>query len=348
MSSSTIQARDFLSGVDAPIVSKISTQKAMRVLRLALEYAVLAPSSHNTQPWLFCLDDNSVELYADTKRVLKRIDPSHRELIMSCGAALYILRLALRSFGYTEKAEYFSNSDSKYLLARVTITGIGNPNLEDKRLFKAVPDRHTNRKPFEPEILNAALVNELELAAGLEGAKLYLTQDETLRQTIADLVSRGDEEQWADPSIRKELADWVHANHKGLSDGIPAYALNINNIASYLTPFVMRRFDLGQSQAAKDHSLLDHAPAVAVLHTATDTTHDWLMTGQALAHVLLKARVHNIQASFFNQPIEIETLRKELQERLELNGYPQLLFRLGYADEVKATPRRDIDEVLIS
>jgi nitroreductase len=54
---------------------------AKRVLRLALEYAVLAPSSHNTQPWLFRLNDNTVELYADAERILKTVDPHGREAV---------------------------------------------------------------------------------------------------------------------------------------------------------------------------------------------------------------------------------------------------------------------------
>jgi nitroreductase len=330
------------------MISTVSTQKAKRVLRLALEYAVLAPSSHNTQPWLFRLDDNTVELYADAERVLKTVDPKGRELIMSCGAALYILRLTLRNFGYTEKTELFPNPDSRQLLARVTLTGIGHPNKEDKRLFEAVPDRHTNRKPFETKVINTALVNELELAAGLEGARLYLTQDKTVHQDIAQMVAEGDMEQWVNPSFRQELAAWTHANHSKKPDGIPGYALNIGDIPSQLTPVIIRHFDRGQSQATQDQRLIEDASAIAVLYTTTDTPRDWLLAGQALSHVLLKARVHNVHASFFNQPIEIDSLRQELTERLELTGYPQLMFRLGYADDVKATPRREVDEVLIT
>jgi nitroreductase len=33
-----------------------------------LRYAVLAPSSHNSQPWLFYLRNNTLELYADRRR----------------------------------------------------------------------------------------------------------------------------------------------------------------------------------------------------------------------------------------------------------------------------------------
>jgi hypothetical protein len=340
--------------LDAPIVSSVSIDKAKRVLRLAIEYAVLAPSSHNTQPWLFRVHDNNLELYADRERGLKVVDPEQRELVMSCGAALYNLRLTLRSFGYTETTELFPHSNnqkgpnSNDLLARVTLTGLGHPNKEDKRLFEALPHRHTNRGRFEAKPLDAALVNELELAVSIEGAQLYLSQDLAIRQAIADLVAQGDEHQWNDPEFRGEIASWTHANFSKSRDGIPGYALNLSDVASYVTPFMIRRFDMGKGQAAKDHELAEGSPALAILYTAEDTPYDWLIAGQALSHLLVKARVHNFHASFLNQPLEVDELRTQLKETLGLTGFPQLLLRLGYAEEAKATPRRDIEEVVIS
>ena len=62
-----------------------------------VRYAILAPSTHNTQPWRFRIHGNVVELYADFTRALPVIDPEDRELIMSCGAALLHLRFGLRS-----------------------------------------------------------------------------------------------------------------------------------------------------------------------------------------------------------------------------------------------------------
>ena len=54
-------------------------------LRFLLNYAVLAPSGHNTQPWLFRLRDDKVELYADRTRGLAVVDPEDRALVISCG-----------------------------------------------------------------------------------------------------------------------------------------------------------------------------------------------------------------------------------------------------------------------
>src|ERR1041385_7649236 len=84
-----------------------------------IRYAVLAPSTHNTQPWLFRIHGNVLELFADDSRALPVIDPDHRELIISCGAALFHLRVAIEYFGHSCQCEILPEPDNPALLARV-------------------------------------------------------------------------------------------------------------------------------------------------------------------------------------------------------------------------------------
>jgi len=65
-----------------------------------LKYAVLAPSGHNTQPWLFHFNkQNDLYLIADRTRALPVVDPNDRELTISCGAALDHLEIAANAHG---------------------------------------------------------------------------------------------------------------------------------------------------------------------------------------------------------------------------------------------------------
>ncbi|MBI4539562.1 MAG: hypothetical protein HY704_08670 [Gemmatimonadetes bacterium] len=88
-------------------------------LHFLLNYAVLAPSSHNSQPWLFHLKDDAVALYADRSRALPVADPDDRELIMSCGAALANLWVAIRHFGYWADVETLLDPPQPDLLVPV-------------------------------------------------------------------------------------------------------------------------------------------------------------------------------------------------------------------------------------
>lgn len=89
--------------------------------RFLLHYAVLAPSGHNTQPWLFRLTGDAVDLYADRTRALPVVDPDDRELIMSCGAALTGLHLAVRHFGFQDELALFPDPENTDLLARLRL-----------------------------------------------------------------------------------------------------------------------------------------------------------------------------------------------------------------------------------
>jgi hypothetical protein len=81
-------------------------------LKFLLNYAILAPSSHNTQPWLFkIVGDDIIELYADRTRGLPLVDPMDRALTISCGAALSHLLIAIRHFGYAYELELFPDSN---------------------------------------------------------------------------------------------------------------------------------------------------------------------------------------------------------------------------------------------
>jgi hypothetical protein len=87
-------------------------------LRFAVEQAVLAPSSHNTQPWQFRLDGDTVELYADRDRVMHVIDPQDRELVISCGAALLNIELAIQHCA-RRSAESSSSTGAPQVLLRL-------------------------------------------------------------------------------------------------------------------------------------------------------------------------------------------------------------------------------------
>jgi hypothetical protein len=64
--------------------------------------------------------------------------------------------------------------------------------------------------------------------------------------------------------------------------------------------------------------------------------------------MLLLTRSENVWCSYFNQPIEVPELRNKVREVInEKEGFPQLLMRMGYGQDVKPTPRRPVDEILL-
>lgn len=321
-------------------------------LGFLLNYAVFAPSSHNTQPWQFKITGDAIELYADKTRALPVADPDYRELTISCGAALFHLRIAMRHFGYGDVVEILPDRNNPNLLARIRLGSKRIARLEEKLLFRAIPKRCTNRLTFKDTQLPKSLMLELEFACCSEGEWLQICTQRippAKRDTVINLIAEGDRIQMADPLFRQELASWIHSANSPSHDGIPAHAQGLNRRLDGLTPLIsyaIRSFNFGKSQAAKDRQLTVQAPALMLISSVGDRPTDWLATGEALAHLLLRARVEDVWASFFNQPIQVPQLRSRLQTLFPEPGYPQILLRLGYAREVEPTPRRSVDEVV--
>ena len=111
--------------------------------------ATRAPSVHNTQPWRFRTGPDAVELWSDPRRKLRN-DPSGREMLISCGAALFGLRLAVRSLGYWPVTQLLPDPARLRLLARVSIGAAAPVTGLERQMLDAVPHRHTHRGPFAP------------------------------------------------------------------------------------------------------------------------------------------------------------------------------------------------------
>jgi len=312
-----------------------------------VRYAVLAPSSHNSQPWKFRIHGNVVELFADFTRALPVMDPDNRELVLSCGAALFHLRTAIRYFGQACDVEILPEAGDPTLLARVHMGFKCDTNAEDILLFNAITKRRTNRGPFLSEAVPGALLTALSRVAAEEGAWLRVIEGDEARFSTADLVAEADRIQWADKRFRNELAAWLHPNRSDSRDGIPGYAQGDGALPAYAGPAVIRTFDLGKGQAAKHWDIALYSPALVVLGTDTDTPADWVLAGQALDNLLLCARVEDVWASFLNQPIELPHMRPRLATLVGRDGFPQILLRLGFGADVKPTPRRSVQEFII-
>ena len=182
-----------------------------------------APSLHNTQPWRFTVSGDAIELQADASRQLS-VDPDGREMLISCGAALYGLRLAVRSLGYLPEVELLPASAGHRPLARV---GLGPPvpmTADERKMFTAVPHRHTHRGPFEPGPLPAGLFERMQEDARAEGATLSGIDPGPAREELRALVAAADSRQDRDPRSRADPWWWSRDVTSPARDGVPAHA----------------------------------------------------------------------------------------------------------------------------
>jgi hypothetical protein len=312
-----------------------------------LTYATLAPSSHNTQPWRFHIQHDYVDLYADRRQACPVVDPLDRELIISCGCALFNLRTAMLHFAALGGVEIFPSLAEVDLLARVWQGKQSDISSDGRNIFNAITRRRTNRQPFREEAIPEAHLSKLRAAAAEEGAWLGIVEEPARRHDLAMLIAEGERRQWADNDFREELAQWIHSVRTPRDNGIPGHSFSVDDLLSSAEPALVRTFDMGDGQAAQDEALAAGSPVLAVLMTKKDNPRAWLATGQALERILLLARAENVWCSFLNQPVEVADLRPKLMSLMGRSGMPQIVLRLGYGDDITPTPRRPLEEVLV-
>jgi hypothetical protein len=312
-------------------------------LRRIVELACLAPSVHNTQPWLWRADGSALELLADRRRMLPVADPCGRNLAISCGAALHHAQVAARALGWRPTVTLCPPRTGRDVLARIELTPAPAPR-EALDLLATLRNRCTDRRRFTawpiPEVRLHALASE----ARMWGGAAVPVIDPRERVRVELLVGRALDRLHSDSTVLLEQRAWV--NH-GRFDGIPFEALPPPEDQSGL----QNRFEF-RTPVEADHYALEASDGLLVLCGEADDDAAWLRTGQALSALWLAATRDGLAVVPLSQVIEVEETRAALQVSLlgDLT-HPHLLVRVGWQPigrrELVRTPRRSLSEVVI-
>ncbi|MGH3391966.1 MAG: Acg family FMN-binding oxidoreductase [Actinomadura sp.] len=321
-----------------------------QLAKAAVEMAVWAPSVHNTQPWWFGRHGARISLHADVDRRLDVADPGGREMVISCGAALFTLQIAVRQLGYEPHVRLLPDPDRPNLLADISIDEAAQPSEDVTRLHAQIQRRRTHRGAFRPSQVPVALLSRLRDEARREGATFHVAVDGRTRGVLAALTAAGEHFQHLNPDYVSELARWAPTPGSRRQDGVheEAYPREPERTEPY---FPGRDFARGHGWGAEPTGagVREHGVTgiVAILTTADDTRKDWLHAGQALQRILLRAAAEeDLSAAFHTQALEVPELRAFIRTRLCAGDHPQMLLRLGAADVGRQAVRRRTDDVL--
>lgn len=308
--------------------------------------ATLAPSIHNTQPWRFVITRGSLELHADPHRRLHVLDPRGRQLMISCGCALFNVRVALAAAGYDAVVERFPDPVQPNLLARVILPTETSHGATISQLNAAIDRRRTNRRSFFTRAVPPDVLRQLGEAASAEAAELFTIDRPEHRLAAARLSRQADAAELTDPAYRAELRAWTTTDpHRG--DGVLSSTVaHVDGGAS--GDLALRDFDTSGRGWLPVDTRSSHDQCLLLLGTLDDDRMAWLRAGEALERVWLELTRLGYVASLLTQVTEVAQTHELLRLELGLTMHPHLLMRVGQAPDTPPSPRRPLIDVIES
>lgn len=116
--------------------------------------AVLAANPHDTQPWLFRISDDAIEVLADLSRNLGAMDAFVREMHLGLGCAIENMLVAAGPNGYDAEVVTVEGSLANFTERRSPVAAASvrlkkrAPSAPDG-FYRAIALRHTNRYAYE-------------------------------------------------------------------------------------------------------------------------------------------------------------------------------------------------------
>jgi hypothetical protein len=286
---------------------------------------------------------DTIDVLVDRRRQLRTVDPDGREMLVSIGAAVFNLRVAVRAHGRENRVSFMPDPGEPDLAARITLGPSSAPTTGALALADAIPRRHTNRRPFADRPVPYGTMEELAAAAELENAVLT-TVDPALRAGVLSLTRTAETRMRADPRYRTELAAWTTPGGVGRRDGVPRQAFGPRDTDRALP---LRDFAFGNG-APTATVAFEPEPTLILLYTAGDLRADWLRAGAALQRVLLTATQRGLAATPLSQLLEVPRLRSLLADFVN-HQVIQSVLRIGYpTTPALATPRRPLSDVVVT
>ncbi|WP_024805610.1 hypothetical protein [Nocardia sp. BMG51109] len=310
-------------------------------LEVALGMAVRAPSVHNSQPWRWRIAGDHIALHADPDRHLPHTDPQQRALVVSCGAALHHLRVALAGLGWAATVTRVPDPDHPDLLATITTTP-RRPSDVDIEMTAAILNRQSDRRRYADWRVPPGYIRTVSTRANRFGAAVRHVPG-LLRPQLAGSVRRAATRHADDADYLYELTAW--SGRHGTPDGVPAR----NTPPPRPTDEIPSRLFAGP--ALTDAAAGSDGAEWLVVCTAGDDRRFQLSAGEATSALLLAATDLGLSTCIQTEPLGMRDLRHDIRRAvLHDCAFPQTMVRIGWVPvntaPLPSTPRRAVGDIV--
>jgi hypothetical protein len=326
----------------------------------AVAGAILAANPHNTQPWVFHVTANSIDVLADTARGVKALDPFGREQRVGLGCAVENLALACRARGLDPVIFLLPDRTDADRVAHVSLSAAPR---QTSPLYEAIGRRHTNRGPYDGRPVSAELLAALVDTSGLPGVAVHWVSDRAPKAALGQLLVDAAVALSHDEQQSRDSFAWFRANN----DAVQRHRDGLTLDAQGMSPLILSIAKLlpASSRGAGDAFWVNQtrtvqtktAAAYGILTAAEPyDPATQLVAGRLLQRIHLTATHRGVALQHMNQITERidreratrtpATFGPRLAELLPPGAQPLVAFRVGYPSrEARLSPRRAVTAV---
>lgn len=304
-------------------------------LKHLINYAVLAPSTHNTQPWLFRVSDRTIEVFADRSRALAVIDPDDNGLIISCGAASGMLAKALSAVGFRFHVTHLPDANESDLISRFHMEDLGPPETEWKVTLNAIRLRRSVRAGFKNRILSKKSLTAIRNTPPSQDCHVNWIDSAEIEKAILESILMAEKDRQFDKHYARENATWTHPMRVRSRDGVPAHMEKMPSISQLWAPI-----------ESESHSS-EKTTLVGLVETFGNRPIQWVRAGFTLASTLVQASKYGLNAAIINHPLQTPTVQAQIETVVKPGNTAQIVIRMGVAERAPSTPRRSLVDVMM-
>lgn len=288
-----------------------------RQIKFILNYGILAPSGHNSQPWIFVLNHNSVEIKPDFKYSRPSSDPSNRELYISLGSVATNISIAADYFGLIYDKKYLVDPKTKQQSILFTFKN-GKKISANQELFEAIVNRATNRFDFQNKNIDKNIIKNVT-KSNFPDVKFTLISSQKDKLKLSKLVYKSDLLWFHKNDLVNELISWLRTDISAKKDGLPD-----NTFVKFKTDEQIIK------KAHREANLVLSSPLSIIVSSSTESILNWIHTGEAFESLVLKLTSLGLVNGYFNNPVQLITILKKINQEFKLKGSAQLIIRVGY------------------
>ena len=319
-----------------------------------LYLASLAPSGHNTQPWVITIiEPKQWRIGSDRTRWLPAVDPDNREMILSIGTFLENLSLAARIQGYEALIDVIGKNNFSSEIAEVRFI---KKQVAATVSDKVIQERRTVRKGFLNSEINGE--DRRMLIGNNKQAVFYYPLNSQEGSYISQANLLANKKQATRVDAQMELADWIRWSDLEASryqNGLTPESMEMKGLVRWYAKHFLSKADV-LSKSFREETIklveeqVNNCAGWLIIKSDSSTVEELINAGRVLESTWFRAHEKRIAFHPMTQVLEESSWQTQLAQEIGLAGHIQFVIRIGYIKEhlKPVSLRMPISKILVN